>query len=74
MGKAGILDRNNNMHFSALQYLFPPRTNRAREMLKEAWNLHQAQTECTGTPEETCLNGMIDLLAEQPNQYRASMT
>ena len=33
-------------------------------MLKEAWNLHQAQTECTGTSEKMCLNGMIDLFVK----------
>ena len=64
MEEAGILDRNNNMHFSALRYVFPPRINRAVEMLKEAWNLHQAQTECSWTPKQICLSGMIDLLAE----------
>ena len=35
-------------------------------MLKEAWILHQAQTECTGTSEKTYLKGMIDLLLAQP--------
>ena len=33
-------------------------------MLKEAWNLHQAQTECTGIPEKICLNGMIGIFAK----------
>ena len=36
MEEAGILDRNNNMHFSALRYVFPLRINRAVELLKEA--------------------------------------
>ena len=26
--------------------------------------LHQAQTECTGTPEKICLNSMIDLFVK----------
>ena len=33
-------------------------------MLKEAWNLHQAQPECTGIPEKICLNGTIDVFAK----------
>ena len=55
----GIADRYNEVHITALRYVYQPRINRALQEFREQWNNHPLRTEHNKSPNMLWFEGML---------------
>lgn len=61
MEENGLLNMDNPIEKSALQFVFLPRINRAITSFKTAWNYHPLRSEHNWSPQRIWSNGMVDI-------------
>mgnify|MGYP000073146047 CR=1 FL=1 len=61
MEENGLLNMDNPIQKSALQFVFLPRINRIITSFKTAWNYHPLRSEHNWSPQRIWSNGMVDI-------------